>query len=443
MPILFGTDCAQLRDLALALRCVECDDAAGMGAKIREEDLSLACLSKVLPMLDRLRECGTQRDLAGNRQLFFGDYCKSILLFLFNPMIDSLRMLMQAAELPKVCRRLGIKRFSLGSFSESVRVFEPELLKQVIGELVADATKLVVTPELARLKHLLTIVDGTLLATLPKLASTLCHTRKNGKPHHAWRLHMHLPIDLPVPELIVRTSGSNRKECTEREQLRQHLLPGRCYVLDRGFHEASLLNDIDRIQSSYVCRVRNNIRQQVLAELPVSTQAQAAGVLSDQQVQISTYGQGHPASDHPMRLIVIRGQMHPKRSGENTRENASDVILVTNLMDEPAELIGTIYRYRWTIELFFRMLKQLLGCRHLLSHRGQGVDIQLYCAVIACLLIYLQTGTKPNKYMMFMMGMYLCGVASEQDLMRFLNRPDNTGMKKRAKDELWKKLGVI
>ena len=414
-----------------------------MDAKLREEDLSLACLAKVLPMLDRLHDCGTQRDLAGNRRLFFDGYCKSVLLFLFNPMVNSLRMLMQAAELPKVAKKLGIKRHSLGSFSESVQVFEPQLLKQVIAELAADATKLQMTPELARLKHLLTIVDGTLLATLPKLACTLCHTRKNGKPHHAWRLHMHLPIDSPVPELIVRASGSNRKECTEREQLRQRLLPGRCYVLDRGFHEASLLNDIDRVQSSYVCRVRNNIKPQVLAELPVTAEMQAAGVVSDRRVKISNHDTdgsgGHPASDHPMRMILIHAQPHPRRSG-----GSSDVMIVTNLMDEPAQRIGMIYRYRWTIELFFRMLKQLLGCRHLLSHRGKGVDIQFYCAVIACLLIYLQTGgKKPNKYMLFMVGMYLCDVASVDDLIKFLNRPDNTAVKKRAKDELWKKLGVI
>lgn len=390
-------------------------------------------------MLDRLHHCGTQRDVAGNRQLFFDGYCKAILLFLFNPMINSLRLLMEAAALPAVSKKLGIKRFSLGSFSESVRVFDPELLKGVIAELVAQAGKLEVTPELAKLKHLLTIVDGTLLATLPKLAVTLCHTRRNGKPHHAWRLHMHLPINAPVPELIVRTSGSGRKECSEREQLRQKLVCGRCYVLDRGFHDASLLNDIHHIESSYVCRARNNIDPQVLAELPVDAEAQAAGVVSDQRVKISTYGEGHSASDHPMRLIVIRGQMHPKRP----RDNVSDVILLTNLMEEPAELVALIYRYRWTIELFFRMLKQLLGCRHLLSHRGPGVDIQFYCAVIACLLIYLQTGKKPNKYMLFMTGMYLSGVASLDDLMAFVNRPDNTGVKKRAKAELWKKLGVL
>lgn len=415
---------------------------AASSLPLTDQDVSLCCFSRILPMLDALHDSGAARDRAGNRQFFFDDYCKSVLLFLFNPAINSLRLLQAASALPSVAKRLGVKRFSLGSFSEAPTVFEPALLKRVIAELGAKANKLAVTPELARLKHLLTIVDGTLLATLPKLASTLCHTRKDGRAHHAWRLHMHLPIDAPVPELIVRTSGSNRKACTEREQLRQHLTAGRCYVLDRGFHDASLLNDIHAIDSSYVCRVRNNIDAQPVPAQPqpqpLTPQAQAAGVLADQRVTISNYGDGARASNHPMRLIRIRGDVHPKRP----RPAASDVILVTNLLDEPAELIALIYRYRWTIELFFRMLKQLLGCRHLLSHRGPGVDIQFYCAVIACLLIYLQSGRKPDKYLLFMTGLYLSGVASLADVVAFVKRPDNAGVKTRAKDALWKKLGV-
>jgi hypothetical protein len=70
------------------------------------------------------------------------------------------------------------------------------------------------------------------------------------------------------------------------------------------------------------------------------------------------------------------------------------------------------------------------------------VEIQSYCVIIACLLINLWTGRRPNKRMVEMVGWYLLGLASEQDVLDFLNKPDNTGVKKRAKDELWKKLGV-
>ena len=408
-------------------------------ASLVDDDLTLSCFGKVLGLLDRLHDCGTVRDRAGNRRLFFDDYCKIVLLFLFNPAVRSLRLLQEAAQLPRVAKKLGIKRFSLGSFSEASALFEPERLKQIIAEVGAQAMKLPVTPELARLKPLLTIVDGTLLATLPKLAETLCHTRKDGRPHHAWRLHMHLPVGSLVPERINRTSGSNRRASSERQQLRQHLQSQRCYVLDRGFHDASLLNDIHQAGSSYVCRVRNDIHPQVLQELPLSEATRSAGIVWDRRVKISDYADGvRPASDHPLRLIRLRVEAHPKRPLDQGR----DILVVTSLMDEPPELIGLIYRYRWTIELFFRMLKQLLGCRHLLSHRGQGVDIQFYCAVLACLLIYLQTGKKPSKYMLFMTGLYLSGVASLDDLQAFLNRPDNTGVKKRAEAERLKKFGI-
>ena len=140
-----------------------------MAALLGEEDLSLWCFGRLLPMLATLHDCGTERDRAGNRQLFFDDYCKSILLFIFNPAVRSLRILQEASAMPEVAKRLRIKRFSLGSFSESSAVFDPRLLQQVIAELGAEAVRLPMTPELKQLKHLLTIVDGTLLTTLPKL----------------------------------------------------------------------------------------------------------------------------------------------------------------------------------------------------------------------------------------------------------------------------------
>jgi len=75
------------------------------------------------------------------------------------------------------------------------------------------------------------------------------------------------------------------------------------------------------------------------------------------------------------------------------------------------------------------------------AQRQEGIDIQIYCALIVCILIQQISGKKPNKAMRNMIGWYLLGLADEQDVVNFLNRPDNTGVKLRAKEELWKKLG--
>jgi len=81
---------------------------------------------RVASLLSSLHQAGCDRDKAGNRQPHFDDHVLLILLWLFNPMIDSMidsmRMLLKVSELPELQTRLGIKRWSLGSFSESCRV---------------------------------------------------------------------------------------------------------------------------------------------------------------------------------------------------------------------------------------------------------------------------------------------------------------------------------
>jgi len=58
------------------------------------------------------------------------------------------------------------------------------------------------------------------------------------------------------------------------------------------------------------------------------------------------------------------------------------------------------------------------------------------------MLVNILTGRKPDKWMVTLMGLYLNGWASDDDVLRELNKPDNRGIKLRAKDQLWKKLGV-
>ena len=50
-------------------------------------------LARVAELMGHLHECGCERDTAGNRALHFDDYVLLLLLYLFNPLIDSMRTL--------------------------------------------------------------------------------------------------------------------------------------------------------------------------------------------------------------------------------------------------------------------------------------------------------------------------------------------------------------
>ena len=121
--------------------------------------------------------------------------------------------------------------------------------------------------------------------------------------------------------------------------------------------------------------------------------------------------------DHPLRLVVVKTTPHEKRGGPASN---GLLLIATNLLDLPAWIIALIYRYRWTIEVFFRFFKHILGCRHLLSRDPVGVEIQTYCAIIACMLISLWTGRKPTLRTYEMICHYFTGLAEEDELLAHL-----------------------
>ncbi|HEX9353576.1 MAG TPA: IS4 family transposase [Streptosporangiaceae bacterium] len=408
-------------------------------------------LKKFLPLLARLRDHACGRDKAGNRTLHYDQYCALILLSFFNPALGSLRALQKASTLPGVRKKLGVERASLGSLSEAARVFDPELLEPIIAELGRQLRPVAHDTRLDEVKAVLTLVDGTLLKALPRIAQAFWKRDKGGKPHHAFRLHVQFDLITNVPVDIELTGPSNSGDSAERSVLARKLEPGRAYVTDRGYVKWKLFNDIRAKGGHYFCRVKEDtLLEEVLEERPLSDAARAAGVTRDVVVaRLGATSKGakpSAVSDHPVRLIEIPLTPHERRGGHKGRgsgpANHGLLKVATDDLELTAEVIALVYRHRYAIEIFFRFLKQLLGCRHLLSDCPDGIRIQMYCAVIACMLLSLYTHRKPTKRTLEMVQLFFAGWATEADLLAHLSEPDNTGVKLRAKDELWRKLGV-
>ena len=114
--------------------------AAPRRPPIREKDLKGLKYFKLLgSLLERLHDDATARDRAGNRRLFYDQYACLLLLYFFNPVVKSLRGIQQASQLDKVQRLFGCNRVSRGSLSEASRVFDPELLHNLIGDIAKQS----------------------------------------------------------------------------------------------------------------------------------------------------------------------------------------------------------------------------------------------------------------------------------------------------------------
>jgi IS4 transposase len=395
--------------------------------KVREKDVrGLKYFDQLAPLLERLHDVGCDTDRASNRTLHFDNYCMLVLLFLFNPIITSVRGLQQASELKNVQKKLGCPRTSLGSLSESVSCFDPDRLKGIIAELGGQLEPLDRDSRLGDLRHTVTLVDGTLLAALPRMAEASWRKRVKGSGLVKWHLHTHFEVDRHVPRRIdVTPDGGGAWD--ERAVLDRTVEPDRLYVMDRGYAKFTLFNTIVAAKSSYVCRLRDNSAYDVLEKRPLTDADRAARVTGDAVVALGGSSKPDARPDHPIRLVTIAAKPHQSighygRRGSTGQSCDGVLRIATNLLDVPAEIVALLYHYRWTIEIFFRFFKQILGCRHLLSHKQRGIEIQAYCAVIACMLISLWTGKKPTLRTYEMVCWYLIGLADLEELLAHLGR---------------------
>lgn len=330
------------------------------------------------------------------RQLELGQYLGLFLFGLLNPAVRTMRALCSASKLERLQREICGNPVSLGSFSETQAVIDPALLEAVFAELaaevggVASRAALPAGPDW----H---IVDSTLWETLPRMHWALW--RRQGRAHTAVRLHLALHV---LEDKPARASVTTGRVC-ERKAWRENGRAGEGYVGDRYYGEDyRLLGELDARGCFFVLRLREQAAIEVIEELPLQPEDRQAGVISDAWVHLGCKTRYRSV---PVRLVRVQ------TPGEV-------LLLVTNQTpaDLGAELVAELYRRRWQVELFFRWIKCILGCRHWLAESPKGVATQIYLALIGALLLQLYTGRRPTKRMMELYQLCEMGIATAEEL---------------------------
>lgn len=369
-------------------------------------------------VLDLLRPLHAHRDCP-NRDLHYDEYAAFLLLYFFTPVLDSMRGLQQASDFDVLKRKLKLGRFSLGSFSEAGSVFDPELLQPIIEKLAADVSAITNHERFDALGLDIVGVDGTLLHAMPKMVWALWL----GDRANAAKMHLEYRLLKGAPTQAAVTEG-NASECAV---LRERLDKGKLYVLDRGYADYALMNEILEAESSFVVRIQNNAVCEVHEARPLSPEAQAAGIQTDAIVKLGSKF-APELHDKPIRLVEIHvrdtdallGRKRKKRvsSKKTFRTDSGEYTLrlATDLSDVDVQIIADLYRLRWQIEIFFRWFKKVLQADRPLSLKQNGLTIVVYCALIASLLVVLWTGRKPTKRTYEMICFYFLGWVSDAEL---------------------------
>ena len=184
---------------------------------------------------------------------------------------------------------------------------------------------------------------------------------------------MHTVIDLrgSIPVFIHITDG----RCHDSNVL-DMLVPNAIYTMDKAYIDFEALARIDAENAYFVTRAKDNMKYEIVSShynIDTST-----GLLEDHRIRLTGVKSSKLYSKE-LRLI----KYCDKETGEI-------LTFISNMTDE-LELngleIANIYRHRWDVESFFKLIKQNLTVKHLLGCSENAVKTHLWIAICSYLLL--------------------------------------------------------
>ena len=217
-------------------------------------------------------------------------------------------------------------------------------------------------------KELIQLIDSS-----PILLRDLRFDWAEADPHtRGLKLHVGYDPRADVPDWVEITSPRVSDLTVARAR---PIIAGAVYVYDKGYLDFGWWHAIDAAGAVFVTRLKNNTKRRDVCARPV----EGEGIVEDNDVKI-----GHAAPRGGARNLLFHT---PLREILVEREGKAPMRLVTNDLTRPATEIAALYKERWQIELLFKWIKQNLKIKRFLGRSQNAVKIQIYTALIACLLL--------------------------------------------------------
>jgi hypothetical protein len=225
----------------------------------------------------------------------------------------------------------------------------------------------------------------------------------------AIKLHMLLDHDGYLPDFAVITDGKT----PDVSIARYFTLPaGSIVAVDRGYYDFELFARWNNAGVFFVTRLKGNAAYEVVENRPLP---QRSNVLADQLIRFTGPKTSLKYPDLLRRVVVW------------DEKNQREIELLTNHLSFGATTVGKIYRDRWEIELFFKVLKQHLKIKTFVGTSPNALQTQIWTALIALLLLkYLQFRSKCNLPLCRLVALLRLNLFSYRNLWDWLDNPFET-----------------
>jgi hypothetical protein len=202
---------------------------------------------------------------------------------------------------------------------------------------------------------------------------------------------------------------------------------GSIVAMDRGYTDYSLFTRWTREGVYFVTRLKTNAD---IARVESRAVPKGGNVLRDEIIRLQPLVAGRPDLEDMRRVVVW------------LEDKQEELVLLTNNFKLAAATIAAIYKERWQIELFFKLLKQQLRIKTFVGTSANAVRIQIWTALIAVLVVrLLQFRSNFAWALSNLVALLRWNLFSYRNLWEWLNRPFDTPPE--MPDELQLKLDSI
>lgn len=240
-----------------------------------------------------------------------------------------------------------------------------EIFKTLAELLIQQASKLYKGEPFERdLKQSVYVLDSTYISLC---LSLFPWAQIGAQPYAGIKLHAQLDLRGSIPTFIRVSKGA----FPDNKMLDEIVVePGAFYVLDKAYVDFARLSNIDEAKGFFVVRFKSNIKFQRLY-----SNAARAPILLDQIGRL-TGREGKRKYQNKIRKVVF-----------HDHERNKTFVFMTNNFSVASELIPTLYKHRWKIEIFFKWVKQNLRIKKFYGTSLNAIETQIWIAISTYLLV--------------------------------------------------------